>query len=129
MGLIQWKEEYSVGISKIDKQHKKIVTILNRLIAWQTKGGGDKEIEGILDDLQDYIREHFRFEEEYMLEHHCPGYEEQRNEHNWFIDRFFEAQKEYLKTRQLVSLNLVNFVWDWFSQHILKVDKRLSSVT
>ena len=129
MGLIQWKKEYMVGISKIDKQHKQIVTVLNRIIAQQAKGRDDKDIEGILDDLQDYIKEHFRTEEAYMIEHHFSGYEEQRNEHNWFVDRLLEAQKEYFKNRQLISVNLINFVWDWFSQHILKVDKRLSSIS
>ncbi len=95
MGLIQWKKEYEVGMSKIDKQHKKIITILNRIIARQVKERDDQEIGGILDDLQEYIKEHFRTEEEYMLEHHFSGYEDQRNEHNRFIDRLLNAQKEY----------------------------------
>lgn len=129
MGLIQWKEKYSVGISKIDKQHKRYVTILNRIIARQFKGNDDKEIEGILDDLQEYTKEHFRTEEEYMLEHHFSGYKEHRNEHHRFRDRLFEARKEYAKYRQLISVNLFNFVWDGFSQHILSSDKRLSSIS
>jgi len=128
MGLIEWKKEYEVGIPKIDKQHKKIIAILNRIIARQGKARDDKEIEGILDDLQKYIKEHFRTEEEYMLAHHYSGYEEQKKEHNRFIDRLLDAQKEYLKKRQLTSMNLFNFVWDWFSQHILKLDKQLSSI-
>ncbi|MEW6665300.1 MAG: bacteriohemerythrin [Thermodesulfobacteriota bacterium] len=129
MGLIQWNKEYLVGISKIDKQHKKIINILNRVISGHAKGRDDKEVEDILDELQAYIKEHFRAEEEYMLEHRYSGYEEQRNEHNRFVDRLLDAQKEYLKNRQLVSTNLFNFVWDWFSQHMLKVDKRLSSIS
>jgi len=126
MGLIQWKEKYSVGISKIDKQHKRYVAILNRIIARQFfKGNDDREIEGILDELQGYTKEHFRTEEEYMLEHHFPGYKEHRSEHHQFRDRLFEARKEYSKYRQLISVNLFNFVWDGFSQHILNSDKRL----
>ncbi len=61
-----------------------------------------------------------------MLKHNYPGYEEQRKEHNQFIDRLFEAQKEYCKNGCLTSINIFNFIWDWFSQHILIVDKKLS---
>jgi hemerythrin len=129
MGLIQWNKEYSVGITKLDNQHKKIIKILNRLIGQQFQTKDEKAIEEILDDLQDYMKEHFRTEEEYMLKHSYSGYAEQRREHNQFIDRLFEAQKEYTKDGHLTSLNLFNFVWDWFSHHVLKVDKKLSNIT
>ena len=128
MSLIQWKKEYAIGIAKLDKQHKKILKILNQVIERQTMQGDEREIGSILDNLQDYSKVHFRAEEEYMLKHRFPGYEEQRNEHNQFIDRLLEAQREYLKHGQLTSVNLFNFVWDWFSQHILKLDKKLSDL-
>jgi hemerythrin-like metal-binding protein len=128
MGLIEWSKEYSVGIAKIDNQHKRIVKILNRLMKHQFDTRDEKVTEEILDDLQAYMKEHFRAEEEYILEHHLSGYEEQRREHNQFIDRLFDAQKEYTKDGRLTSLNLFNFVWDWFSHHVLKVDKTMISI-
>ena len=67
MGLIQWKKEYTVGIKKLDNQHKEIIKILNQIFKLQEKGKDEKEIERILGNLQDYIKEHFRTEEEYML--------------------------------------------------------------
>ena len=128
MSLIQWNKEYSVGIRKLDNQYKRIIKILNHAVGQQFQAPDEKAIEEILDDLQDYMKEHFKTEEEYMLKHHYSGYEEQRREHNQFIDRLFEAQKEYTKDGHLTSLNLFNFIWDWFSHHVLKVDKKLSSI-
>ncbi len=128
MGLIQWSKEYSVGVTKLDNQHKKIIKILNQLIGQQFQTRDEKATEEILDDLQNYMKEHFRTEEEYMLKHHHSGYEEQRREHNLFIDRMYEAQKEFTKDGRLTSLNLFNFVWDWFSHHVLIVDRKLRSI-
>ena len=128
MALIKWKKEYEIGVTKLDNQHKKIIEIVNEVIKQQFTPANENEIEEILNGLQDYIREHFKTEEEYMLKHQYSGYEEQRNEHNQFIDRLFEAQKEYSKTGRVTSINICNFVWDWFSQHILVVDKKLSNV-
>lgn len=127
MGLIRWKKEYEIGIAKLDKQHRKIIKILNQVIERHGMGSDQKEIGSILDSLQDYIKEHFRTEEEYMLDHQYPGYQEQRKQHNQFIDRLLNAQNEYLKHGRLTSINLFNFVWDWFSQHILNSDKKLSN--
>lgn len=125
MALIQWQKEYSIGVPELDRQHKKIIKIVNQAIGLQFSKPKQKELEEILNDLQDYIKEHFKAEEAYMLEHHCPGYEEQRNAHNQFIDRFFDAQTEYFKDGRVSSLNIFNFIWDWFSQHILIVDKKI----
>ena len=124
MGLIKWKKEFSVDIKQLDNQHKKIIKILNQILALHQNGKNEKEIEDILSNLTEYIKEHFRTEEELMLEHHYPGYDKQKQEHNQFIDRLFGFHKEYLKSRRLTTINLFNFVWDWFSQHILNLDKQ-----
>lgn len=129
MGLIKWKKEYSVGVTKLDDQHKKILKIVNQVIGQQFSTQNKREIEEILDLLQNYIKEHFKTEEEYMLKHQYSGYEEQRNEHNQFIDRLFEAQKELFKHGRVTSVNIFNFVWDWFSHHILILDKQLSKIS
>ena len=128
MDLIQWKKEYSIGVKKLDNQHKKILKIVNQNMERQFSTQNEREMEEILEDLQNYIKEHFKTEEEYMLKHHYSGYEEQRKEHNQFVDRLFEAQKEYLKYGRVTSINIFNFVWDWFSHHILILDKMLSKI-
>ena len=128
MALIKWKKEYEIGVTKLDNQHKKIIEIVNEVIKQQFTPANENEIEEILNGLQDYIREHFKTEEEYMLKHQYSGYEEQRNEHNRFTDRLFDAQKEYTKNGRVTSVNILNFIWDWFSRHILIVDKRLSKI-
>lgn len=126
MSIIKWSEEFSVGVKEMDKQHKKIIKILNEVYSLNEKGVNEKDVEKIFSDLQNYIKEHFRSEEEYMIKRQYSGYDEHKQEHNLFIDRFYEFQKEYLKGYRLTTINLFNFVWDWFSRHILKVDKQYS---
>lgn len=128
MALIEWKKEYSIGVPHLDNQHKKIVKIVNQAIRLQFSRHNEKEIEEILDNLQNYIKEHFKTEEEYMLKHQYAGYEVQKNEHNKFVDRLFDAQTEFFKSGRVTSINIFNFIWDWFSQHILTLDKKLGSI-
>jgi len=128
MDLIRWKKEYSVGVAKIDEQHKQIIKIVNQAIGQQFTAHNKNVVEEILDNLHKYMKEHFKTEEEYMLKHQYAGYEEQRKAHNQFIDRLLEAQKEYYKNGRVTSMNIINFVWDWFSQHILILDKKLNKL-
>jgi hemerythrin len=127
MRLIKWRKEFSVGIRELDNQHKKIIKILNQIFALHEKEKDEKELEKIISNLYEYIKDHFRKEEEYMLNHNYAGYDKQKQEHNQFIDRFSEFQGEFLKGHRLTTINLFNFVWDWFSQHIVKLDKLYSS--
>jgi len=124
MAAIQWESKYEVGIPVIDKQHKKIVKILNRIYGFQDRKPDEKKMQKIFDDLKNYIETHFETEEKYISEHNSSGIDEQKHEHGNFIDTICTYQKDFLKQNPLALINLFNFVWDWFAHHILVVDKK-----
>lgn len=120
---LAWDQKYSVGIRKIDSQHKRVVGILNQL-RWISKDKEEKELKSIFEQLKGYIETHFQQEEDLMLEYQYPGYQEQKSEHEAFIDRFCEYERDILKRRKMVVINIFNFLADWFTNHILKVDMK-----
>lgn len=124
MGIIQWDSKYEVDVKKIGRQHKKIVGILNKLYAQQDTITAKNGVQKILDELRKYILVHFKTEEAYLREIKCDGYDLQKEEHNAFIEKICSFQKDYFQGKQLVLINLFNYVWDWFSHHILTVDKK-----
>jgi hemerythrin len=124
MGIIQWDSKYEVNVRKIDRQHRKIVDILNKLYDLQETDKTQRDIQKIFDNLRVYISTHFKTEEAYLREIECTGYELQKEEHNAFIDTICSYQKEYFKEKPMALINLFNFVWDWFANHILTVDKK-----
>jgi hemerythrin len=129
MDLVKWKKEYSIGVPKIDSQHKKIIGIVNQAMGLQfSDQNNNKEVEEVLDNLRNYFKEHFRTEEEYMLAHQYAGYELQRKEHSQFIDRLCEAEKEQYMNGRVTSINIFNFIWDWFSHHIIVLDKQITKI-
>ena len=38
--------------------------------------------------------------------------------------RCADGLKEFLKNKDLVAINVFNFLWDWFAVHIVKMDKK-----
>jgi hemerythrin len=123
MAAIVWDPKYSVGVKKIDRQHKKVVSFINRI--YNEGNLPDKaKVHSVVVDLRDYIVNHFTFEEEILKKYNYPEYLEQKKEHNEFTEKFCEFQKMLLISDKIIEINLFNFIWDWFSTHITGTDSK-----
>ena len=65
MEIIQWSPTLETGIDVIDQQHKRIVDYINALRIAQGKGDRGA-VAKTIDDVIDYTRSHFGFEEALM---------------------------------------------------------------
>jgi hemerythrin len=63
-------------------------------------------------------------EEEYLKKHKYPDLQTHKSEHDNFIGKVCEYQKNYLIYKSVPIVNLYNFVWDWYVLHELVVDKK-----
>jgi hemerythrin len=120
--MVAWKPEYSVEVRKLDNQHRKILDVLNKMSTLQ-RGDEREKMKEVFAELLSYIETHFSMEEELMKRHNFPGLEAQKKAHDAFIDKVCDALKDFLKNRNLVAINVFNFVWDWFAGHIVRMDK------
>ncbi len=124
MNTINWTNEFSVGVAEIDKQHKKLLGMINRLIAEQKNLTDPETIAELLTEMTDYAREHFRSEEYLMAEN---GYERQ-GVHEIQHRRFIEKTEEFMNASDIgpniLSNALLNFLGSWLVEHILKEDMK-----
>ena len=129
MAWMEWTQEYSVNVVKIDDQHKKLIGIINELYEALSIEGSKKEaINKVIGELYDYTKYHFSAEEELMRKFSYPQYINHKSTHDNFIMKIVEFQDEYRQGRILVlSVELIQFVRDWLFKHILTVDKQYSS--
>jgi len=129
--MLIWKDSYSIGMDLIDTQHKHLFDIGTQ--AYELLKNGLKidkydEIVLIIEDLGNYTKYHFRCEEEYMIEINYPGYENQKKEHNDFIEKIDSIQLHNIDENQQKYIEeLLNFVFNWVLEHILKEDKLIMS--
>ena len=66
MAFFDWKENYSVGIAKLDDQHKKLVSFLNDLYSAMKAGKGTDVLDEVLKGMVAYTKTHFVTEENLM---------------------------------------------------------------
>ena len=119
---MEWYDQYSVHIRQMDRQHRQILAVLSRI--YSLRENDRRGLERVFSGLENYIRRHFRDEEQLMRCHGYPGYPEQKREHEQFIDQICNYRKELIKGRTPVMINLFNNLWDWLAHHILLLDRR-----
>ncbi len=72
MELIVWNhEKFSVNVKQFDDHHKKNVNFINILHSAMMEGKGKIVLLDILKELNEYIKYHFKAEEELMTKYCC----------------------------------------------------------
>lgn len=126
-----WKDEYSVNNETIDSQHKKLFKIgrtISNIIFSEDPSHSNEELVCIICDLRNYTEFHFKYEEKLLKEKGYPHYATHKHEHEMIIERMNKIGNngsEAVDREKLMEL--INFVLDWISNHILETDKKYSS--
>jgi hemerythrin len=127
MAYFDWKAEYSVNVAMIDKQHKRLVELLNQLYDAMRDGKGNEVVGKVLDELVDYTKKHLGDEERLLQSNGYPAFVGHKAEHVRITAQVLEYQKQYKDGNVGISVKLGNFIKDWLIVHIQTVDKKYSS--
>ena len=125
MKKLEWKQEYSTGIARIDQEHKQLIEQINLLFEQLDHKLDILTIEAMLGEIQVDISAHFAFEELLMHEARYPEYKDHKEDHENLLDQIndiifcFAANPDICK--ELLMMNLS----DWFSNHFVNFDIRL----
>ena len=123
MDLFQWKDCYSVGIKKVDEQHKKIVGLLNDLYESMKAGKGKETLGVVLKDLFEYTKTHFVTEESLLTLYKFPDFEEHKKKHEKMKEHVLILNQKFVSGEISSPLQITNFLKEWLAKHILETDK------
>ncbi len=122
--LIVWSDALSVDDPEIDQQHQKLVGMINALHEAMMSGRTQSVIGNLLNNLVDYTVEHFSYEEGRMQAGHYPDFAQHKKKHTDLIQQVAALQEKFNRgTQNVISVELMNFLKDWITQHIQKSDK------
>jgi len=121
--LLGWSFTFSTGIAAIDRQHKDLIDIINRL---HVNARNPEMTRRSIDDLVAYTKYHFDFEAGLMARFKIGGAAGHLGEHDAFVDkvRVFATSLECEPTTAL-SNKVTSYLASWLTNHILAADRRL----
>ncbi len=122
-----WKDDYCVGIDSIDQQHKRLVNLINHLQTAIDYSTGKEFERDALNELVDYTKTHFTYEEGLMRDNDYPDFEAHKAQHEKMFKKVGEVLAEYENDQDTAMSNAVVYLKDWLINHINGTDKQYSS--
>lgn len=126
---IEWSSYFEVGHKQIDEQHFELFSKSIKLLNSIDKKENKSEIDGLIDFIDNYIKNHFTTEENFLESIKYPFLENQKLQHINFI-RAFEQLKKEMQTSNIsktyIKFRIHILLIDWIINHILKEDKHYS---
>lgn len=119
--LFSWDDSYSIGIPILDKEHKKLMNLINRFLSALHTEDEKTTIKLTFDSLIEYTDEHFKNEEIFMEHHKYPDLKTHKKEH---IKLTKEALRLNQNKKYIFPENIADFLISWLTDHILNTDKK-----
>ena len=122
--FILWKTEFNTGIATIDKQHQRLVGMINELYdAFVKKEHHDKVID-IIGEMQVYTLNHFNTEELLMDRCQYADLEAHKLEHKQFAAKVAEFSDMLTQNNTTVTFKVISFLQEWLLHHIQETDQK-----
>jgi hemerythrin len=125
--FVEWKDSYSVGIDSIDQQHQRLLNLINQLQTAVDYSTGEQFEREALDELVDYTKTHFIYEEGLMRDNDYPDFESHKAQHEKMFNKVHEVLAEYEKDHDTAMSNAAEYLRSWLINHINGTDKEYSS--
>lgn len=126
-----WKEQYKIGVTNIDEQHRALFSRVAGFIQ-AVRGAGQWEdkidkVKDTLEFMKAYVIFHFDDEEEYQQEIGYPGYVEHKQAHEKFKGAIAEYEKRFEQEgyhEELVQ-EFGGKLMTWLIMHVAAMDQKI----
>lgn len=126
MEPVEWSAEISVGVARIDEEHKAFLDMLNGLgQAAAGEGLGRAAAVQAVERMREYALWHFKTEEEAMSASRYASRSSHVNEHDRFIEKVLDMEAALEEGQSVRAADIWRFLRGWLSEHILAQDKPL----
>ena len=125
MTLLDWKDEYSVGIEAIDDEHKELIAFINRFHQEFDAAEAKKTVPAFFGDLLVGISAHFALEEKFMRDQAYDRFGPHKEDHERLIDELREIMDAFAWAEEIDALELARCLDSWFTLHFRTHDAEL----
>lgn len=125
MTLIEWREEYSIGIPGVDYEHQQLISLINAASEGLDDTSNKTSIISCLGDIYGSISAHFALEERWMEQHNYDDYKAHRADHERLLDEIGEITDEVEASKEFDTEQLRKRLNNWFLAHFKSHDARL----
>ena len=125
MALIEWRDEFSVGVPDVDHEHQELIGLINELHAAISSSDKAYSVLDFLGEIYAHVSAHFALEEKIMRERKYDHYAEHKADHEDLLDELRDMMDDYEENAGFSDDEFALAVGKWFSEHFRTRDARL----
>lgn len=125
MSLLQWRDEFSLGIAEVDHEHRELIELINRLQQDLRAGTDTQKTVSSLGEIYAQIAAHFALEEKMMRTTNYPAYAEHKEDHETLLDDLRDIMDDVEDDGVLDETQLTDDLNRWFGDHFQTHDAKL----
>lgn len=125
MTLLEWRDEFSLGIDEVDYEHQQLIQLINEAYESLGAGGAREGLELALGEIYAVVSAHFALEEKQMRARAYPAFVEHKHDHELLLDELLEIMDGASGEGALEERSLATRLSDWFGVHFRSHDARL----
>ena len=119
--LPDWSDEFSVHHEIIDQQHQTLFVLAHKAYRVANSPSSANEVKSIITEFFDYMKTHFRDEEQYMQIIGYPRLEEHRKIHRKIVAEMADMV-QHIGSIEVLKEMIATIAKDWLLTHILQED-------
>lgn len=120
--LIEWQDEFNIGIEEVDFEHRELINLINESYAEAIKEGSTNTVMDYLGEIHATISAHFALEEKVMRDMQYDQYEDHEDDHKRLLGIFRDIMENVSEIDQQTFGNQLK---EWFVEHFSTKDARM----
>jgi hemerythrin len=125
MSVLQWRDEFSVGIEEVDHEHRELIEMIRSLQESLKEGADVDDVIDVLGEIYAQIAAHFALEEKMMRQTQYPALADHKEDHETLLDDLRDIMDEVEDDGVLDEPRLTDDLDRWFSDHFKTHDAKL----
>lgn len=126
MALVEWKEDFKVGIASVDHEHRQLIGLINELHSGLAQHPSKESVLRMLGEVYAKIAAHFALEERVMREHRYDAFDDHKADHERLLDEIRDIMDQFeIDAYFNYETALSDELGAWFGVHFRTKDARL----
>jgi len=125
MSLIEWRDQFRVGIAEVDHEHRELIGLINELHDSLGPDRAEERVEAFLGEIHARIAAHFALEEKAMQARRYVYLAQHKADHERLLDDIRDIMDEHAAHGLLDEAAFAARLSAWFGDHFKTHDALL----
>ena len=125
MSILEWRDEFSVGVPSVDLEHRELIDLINDMHGLIGNGAPHDQVIASLGEIYAQISAHFALEEKFMRDSGYDSFREHKEDHESLLDELRDIMDRVDDDGSYEEDRLAQELGRWFSEHFRTHDAKL----